>query len=57
MATQEQKDAYGENFSQIDVTETNPTSDQLKTETSEEKTLEEIQPALPRKQKKIKFSK
>lgn len=58
MATPEQKEAYGERFSQIDVTETNPTSDKLMTEESKKKELRDLKPELPtRRQKKLKFSK
>lgn len=56
MPTLEQlKKAFGKRFSQVDVTDTNP--DKLMTDQSEEKELGDLKPTLPRKQKKVKFSK
>lgn len=54
--TEEQKKAYGERFSQVDVTEHNP--NYHKTDESEEKGVAEMKPRTPlSRQRKVKFTK
>lgn len=56
MPTLEQlKEAYGENYSEVDVTDANPTP--LQTEESKEGDLSLIAKKAPRTQRKVKFAK